>query len=307
MGLRLVRVVRVLRVLKVLHMIPFFRRLGLMMTSVMASLSALAPAFVLLILVMYLHGICIMQGITSYLAKSDPPSRTAHVGVFEDRFRTLPSTMITLFSSVTSGLSWVECLDALSMIGGIYQYIFLFYVAFVSICVLNIVTGVFVDTVHQMYQPEREEMIQQEPAKRKKMLQKLRDLLEEADEDGSGSITWGEFQDFASDDEIKMYLASLDIDVVSAREIFELLDPLGTGEVSIDELVIGFLEMKGAAKGADVAILRNNVQKLQAKLSFHAEVTRKDLNEIKGFHRCQDAQDTIDPLHKGRLTFASPM
>merc|ERR1712217_264559 len=123
MGLRLVRVDRVLRVLKVLHMIPFFRRLGLMMTVVMASLSALAPAFVLLVLVMYLFGICIMQGITGYLANADPPARTAHVDVFEDRFRSLPSTMITLFSSITGGLSWIDCMDALTKMGGLYPYI----------------------------------------------------------------------------------------------------------------------------------------------------------------------------------------
>merc|ERR1712217_161620 len=175
--------------------------------------------------------------------------------------------------SVTSGLSWVECLDALAKIGGIYQYIFLFYIAFVSICVLNIVTGVFVDTVHQMYLPEREELIQRESAKRKGLLQNLRDLLEEADEDGSGTITWEEFEEFMADDEIMLYLQSLEIDVTAAKDIFDLLDNNTKGEVGIDEFVLGFLEMKGAAKGADVAVLRNNVHKIAVKLTQFMEAT----------------------------------
>mmetsp|Transcript_116209 Transcript_116209/g.363498 ORF Transcript_116209/g.363498 Transcript_116209/m.363498 type:complete len:299 (-) Transcript_116209:145-1041(-) len=158
--------------------------------------------------------------------------------------------------------------------------VFLFYVAFVLICVLNIVTGVFVDTVHQMYRPEREELVQREIAKRKAVLNNIRDLLEEADEDGSGTITWEEFEDFTSDEQIRMYLSSLEIGISQAREVFELIDSDCKDEVSIDEFVIGFLELKGAAKGADVAILRNNFRKLSNKLSQFMSYTSKHLHEL---------------------------
>jgi len=270
--LRLVRVVRVLRVLKVLHMVPFFRRLGLMMMSVSASLSALAPAFVLLILLIYLFGICLMQGIIAYV---DSGPTLAVVGQIEYRFGTVGTTMKTLFMSVTSGVSWIECLEILEQVGPMYDMVFLFYIGFVQICVLNIVTGVFVDTVHQMYRPEREEMVQREISKRKQVLKLIRSIFEDADEDMSGTITWEEFEECMSDEQILMYLSSLEIDITQAREIFEIIDSDGRNEVGIDEVVIGFLEMKGAAKGADVVILRNNVTKLTKKLSsFMSDVSR---------------------------------
>lgn len=151
----------------------------------------------------------------------------------------------------------------------------------VQICVLNIVTGVFVDTVHQMYQPERDEMIERESQKRKQMLQSLKNLLEEADSDESGSITWDEFDQFTQDRHIKMYLSAHEIDITQAKEIFELIDRSGEGEVSIDEFVLSFMEFKGAAKGADVVILRNDVNKILLKLSHFIQESAKSTVELK--------------------------
>uniref|UniRef100_A0A7S4SS32 EF-hand domain-containing protein n=1 Tax=Alexandrium monilatum TaxID=311494 RepID=A0A7S4SS32_9DINO len=291
--LRLVRVVRVLRVLKVLHMIPFFKRLGLMMTSVAASLSALAPAFVLLILVIYMFGICMMQGVITHLETNTVKMKEAWLSTLEFRFGTISATMQTMFMSITGGLSWVEVLDGLSQIDGLYHIVYMFYVGFVQICVLNIVTGVFVDTVHQMYQPERSEMIEKEAAKRKSILQKLTSLLEEADSDGSGSITWEEFHEFTQDPHMQMYLSAHEIDITQAREIFNLIDHTGQGEVQIDEFVISLLEFRGAAKGSDVLILRNDVNKILAKLSPFIRETSKATRELKMM--LVDAQLGIPP------------
>mmetsp|Transcript_71428 Transcript_71428/g.172906 ORF Transcript_71428/g.172906 Transcript_71428/m.172906 type:complete len:726 (+) Transcript_71428:89-2266(+) len=279
--LRLVRVVRVLRVLKVLHMIPFFKRLGLMMHSVAASLSALAPAFVLLILVMYMYGICVMQGIINHIESNPVQQMEDWLAILELRFGRISQTMSTLFMSITGGISWVEVLDGLNQIDGVYNLIYMFYVGFVQICVLNIVTGVFVDTVHQMYQPEREEMVERETSKRKIMLQNLKALLEEADEDGSGSITWTEFEQFTNDVHIQMYLAAHEIDITQAKQIFELIDGSGTGEVSIDEFVLSFMAFKGAAKGADVVIMRNDIQKIVTKVIPWMVDTTKTMEDMK--------------------------
>mmetsp|Transcript_3510 Transcript_3510/g.10755 ORF Transcript_3510/g.10755 Transcript_3510/m.10755 type:complete len:658 (+) Transcript_3510:110-2083(+) len=279
--LRLVRVVRVLRVLKVLHMIPFFKRLGLMMTSVAASLSALAPAFVLLILVIYMFGICMMQGVITHLETNKVKAKEAWLTTLEIRFGTIHDTMQTMFMSITGGISWAEVLDGFNKMDGFYHLVYMFYVGFVQICVLNIVTGVFVDTVHQMYQPERDEMIERETSKRKSMLRKLRNLLAEADADGSGTITWEEFDRFTQNPHIKMYLSAHEIDITQAHEIFDLIDRNRVGEVIIDEFVLSFLEFKGAAKGADVVILRNDVNKILTKLTPFIQESSKSTAELK--------------------------
>merc|ERR1712217_312916 len=121
-----------------------------------------------------------------------------------------------------------------------------------------------------------------EIAKRKAILQTIRTIFEEADEDGSGTITWEEFECFMGDENILMYLSSLEIDITQAREIFDLIDCDGKNEVGIDEFVLGFLEMKGAAKGADVAILRNNFHKLSVKLANFLQETARNLEDLKG-------------------------
>jgi len=310
--LRLVRVVRVLRVLKVLHMIPFFKRLGLMMTSVAASLSALAPAFVLLILVIYMFGICMMQGVITHLETNKVKAKEAWLTTLEIRFGTIHDTMQTMFMSITGGISWAEVLDGFNKMDGFYHLVYMFYVGFVQICVLNIVTGVFVDTVHQMYQPERDEMIERETSKRKAMLRNLKNLLEEADADGSGSITWEEFDRFTQNPHIQMYLSAHEIDIKQAQEIFNHIDRNCVGEVSIDEFVLSFLEFKGAAKGADVVILRNDVNKILTKLTPFIQESSKSTAELKRMlaqTQCgmpidmYDTEQVVGPMRVGKGSF----
>mmetsp|Transcript_66066 Transcript_66066/g.204482 ORF Transcript_66066/g.204482 Transcript_66066/m.204482 type:complete len:673 (-) Transcript_66066:58-2076(-) len=310
--LRLVRVVRVLRVLKVLHMIPFFKRLGLMMTSVAASLSALAPAFVLLILVIYMFGICMMQGVITHLETNKVKAKEAWLTTLEIRFGTIHDTMQTMFMSITGGISWAEVLDGFNKMDGFYHLVYMFYVGFVQICVLNIVTGVFVDTVHQMYQPERDEMIERETSKRKAMLQNLKNLLEEADSDGSGTITWEEFDQFTQNPHIKMYLSAHEIDITQAHEIFDLIDRNREGEVMIDDFVLSFIEFKGAAKGTDVVILRNDVSKILSTLTPFIQESAKSTAELKRMlaqTQCgmpidmYDTEQVVGPMRVGKGSF----
>jgi len=122
------------------------------------------------------------------------------------------------------------------------------------------------------------------------MLNNLKSLLKEADDDGSGTISWNEFEAFTSDPHIKMYLAAHEIDISQARQIFDLIDCDAEGEVSIDEFVISFMEFKGAAKGADVVILRNLVNTILMRLTPFITDSRSSLDDIRFLIRSQSLQ-----------------
>merc|ERR1719316_2340554 len=57
------------------------------------------------------------------------------------------------------------------------------------------------------------------------------------------------------DDRVKAYFKVLDLNIDEAEQLFVLLDPLKTGEVSIDDFVKGCVRMKGGAKSVDVQTL----------------------------------------------------
>lgn len=271
--LRLVRVTRVVRILTVINMVKFFRHLSVMITSIFDSLVVLMPAFALLSITVYLFGIIILQGVVNDIGeRMRDGSWNSSDQYLRERYGGVWRTMLTLAMSITNGISWKDGFTPLAGAGLGYQLIYFCYILFLQIGVLNIVTGIFVDTVHQMYKPEREDVIEREATKRRQIIDDLVELFMEADKDATGFLTWQKFEAHLSNESVQMLLESLQLDVSQAREAFDLMDGDKTGEVDVQEFVEGFLCLRGQAKSVDVWLLKRQQTRLIWQLEkFTAE------------------------------------
>merc|ERR1712187_521590 len=83
----------------------------------------------------------------------------------------------------------------------------------------------------------------------------LKQLFSEADSDNSGTLTVQELDKQLDDPKVRAQLAALGMELHEARGLFGLLDVSGQGTVSIEELVVGFMRLKGGAKSIDLATL----------------------------------------------------
>mmetsp|Transcript_111174 Transcript_111174/g.254946 ORF Transcript_111174/g.254946 Transcript_111174/m.254946 type:complete len:225 (+) Transcript_111174:1034-1708(+) len=128
-------------------------------------------------------------------------------------------------------------------------FVFLIYIAFTTFSLLNIVTGVFVDSTSHASKRDEEEMMRCQMAERDSFMADLRSFFETADTDGNGFITYDEFETvLSSSEDVRSHLEQLNIGTREARGLFRILDLDGGGAVSIDEFIFGCLRMKGAAK-----------------------------------------------------------
>merc|ERR1712087_1029171 len=98
------------------------------------------------------------------------------------------------------------------------------------------------------------------------MTRELVTLFIECDENQDSTLEWDELIERFSDERIRAYFMSLDLDITSVGKIFDLLDNEDRGVVELDDFLEGCLTFRGAAKAVDISLLRNENEKIMKKL-----------------------------------------
>jgi len=235
--LRLVRAARVVRLLR------YISELRAIVVSMSSSWRPLLSTIALLALVIYVVGIYFTQLSTQYRIDHQG---TAPAEELDEYFGSLGTTAMSLFQTVTGGLEWrhmvTPLMDHISPAIGI---VFSMYIIFTALALMNIVTGVFVETALQHGREDKDVC----------MINHLRDLFGVLDENHSGTITWEELQDNLSDPKLLAFFKDIDIDVSEAKGLFQLMDRDGSGCIDADEFMCGALRLRGPAKALDLQLV----------------------------------------------------
>mmetsp|Transcript_57664 Transcript_57664/g.187352 ORF Transcript_57664/g.187352 Transcript_57664/m.187352 type:complete len:820 (-) Transcript_57664:508-2967(-) len=258
---RLVRGFRMVRILRIIRVMRCFRELRLMVCSTMRSIGSLSWALVLMGVIIYLFTVCFMHGATVYLQEG-------HDGIIDGKqvrelletfYGSLPCAMLTLLMAVSGGDDWINFVQPLGVIHPLYQALFAFYVFFVVIGVVNVVTSAFVQRSVELSRLDRDLLIQGEMVSQEAWVEEMRGIFEEVDADNSGQITWEEFRQFMENPQVQAYFATQQLDTSDAPQLFALLDTDGNGSIGMEEFIMGCQKLRGQAKSSDVAtLLREN-------------------------------------------------
>eukprot|EP00931_Biecheleriopsis_adriatica_P055704 TRINITY_DN32997_c0_g1_i1.p1 TRINITY_DN32997_c0_g1~~TRINITY_DN32997_c0_g1_i1.p1 ORF type:complete len:628 (-),score=101.39 TRINITY_DN32997_c0_g1_i1:112-1995(-) len=284
--LRLLRIIRTLRVIRLLH---FFRDLRMMIVCIGNSFMSLLWASVLFSTITYVFAILCLQGTTAYLREgllvpeptipSPAPGLEEIAGAFQIddlgpaglqmqillHFRSLSRTIMSLMMSVTGGLDWYQIAKPLMNIGGLYSGAFFFYVALILICVLNVLSAVFIEAAFEI--KDRDLLIQAEMARIDSFLRDMAELFGEADPHGNGSITRTELRTYMKNDRVAAYFSNQGLDMSDVGLMFDLLDRSGNGGVELPEFLVGTLRLKGSARCIEVMRLFQALDHLRVELA----------------------------------------
>merc|ERR1712125_197199 len=223
-----------------------------------------------------------MQGVAGYMA--NPGESTTDLSFeegaqnLEQYYGSIDKTVWTLVSAVTGGADWNDLVEPLDVIYGYYKWYFLFYVLFMIMCLLNVLTGIFVNVAMRATSMNREIAIDEAITHRDSIVKEVVELFLEADTDGSGALSFTEFEVFMQDEKIKAFFMALELDMSSCTRIFHLLDESGDGKLEAHEFVEGCIELRGFARKVDITLIQRENQAVIEKLDSISE----DLaNEIK--------------------------
>eukprot|EP00930_Biecheleria_cincta_P003296 TRINITY_DN10421_c0_g1_i1.p1 TRINITY_DN10421_c0_g1~~TRINITY_DN10421_c0_g1_i1.p1 ORF type:complete len:668 (+),score=110.41 TRINITY_DN10421_c0_g1_i1:145-2004(+) len=287
--MRMLRIVKILRIVRIVKVVKIIRALRTLIQSIMYTLSVLVWSFVLLTMVIYAFGLVFADATTTFL-NAVPVNETqkAAQDKLASYFGDLHISMHTLFQCITNGTSWTDTFWALVEINWFLGYVFVLYIVFSMLAVLNSITGTFCQSAIEGASRDREMLVQDMLDSKRQQAQLIKDLLQTIQEDwqSGGSdcnLTLYSFEKQFEDPKVRTFFQSLDLEASDAWTLFKLMDTDGTGNLNADDFVNGCLRLKGAARSVDVAVMlseqrrmRKRVDKIWEKLHGPATHSTED-------------------------------
>lgn len=254
-----------------------------MALMIVDSMRSLMWAMLMLMLMIFVFAVWFTTNATFYLREF---ADTASPTWFEDlgnstsknvidiqrNFGTLHATTYSLLRSMLGGINWGILCDMLLKMDTISPMLFIFYVLFTMLAVLNIVTGVFVDNAAAAAKTQRDYIIEKEREVKETYIRELQNLFWQMDDDESGTLTAAEMQQLVKDPKMAAYFTALGFEPHDCVRLFTLLDTDSSGTVDIEEFLDGCLRLKGFARSIDVHFIMVLIHRLQKQLlSSHVE------------------------------------
>jgi len=190
-------------------------------------------------------------------------------------------SIYTLIQSVSGGNSWGDVAECFVSISWTYGVAFTAFIIFVMFGLLNVLVGVFVQNTESIAGIDRDFVIQEEMDRKSSLINQMRQLFKEVDADNSGTITWKELSEKMYDDSMKAYFSTMEIETDEAQGLFKLLDTDESGEVAIEEFIMGCMRLNGTAKSIDLASMLYENKKLHSMLHKYMDSMSSKLYHIE--------------------------
>jgi hypothetical protein len=152
----------------------------------------------------------------------------------------------------------------------------------IGFSVVGVINGVVLQETFKVAATDDVIMVRQKKRLAEIGRSKMVTLFTALDSDGSGTLDLEEFKVIAVDPDVKMWLASQDIEVDDLDTLFRLTDEDGSGSVTVDEICKRIPRIKGAARSIDSLALRYKLNQVDRTLQIVMEsITQVVRNEMQ--------------------------
>jgi len=292
-SMRIFRVFRLVRMVRVVRTVKALKSLRTMLFAIINSFAALLWAFVMLGVVIFVFSILFDNAVASWFETLDGEDveKLRKAELVNASFGTLWETMVSLYSAISGGNDWMAYGEILRHLefGEMYFVLYMFYIGFCMIGLMNVVTGMFVDAA--VCTRTEDEVVHGFQDDQRRIAEEVRRIFKEADGDRSGTMSYREFERHLQHPWVRAYFSGLEIDTTDAAVLFTLMDKDGNQEVSIDEFVDGTMKLKGHAKSIDLFSMMFDSARYQARLQLLCSFVEEQIDDLKWMIRPESALD----------------
>lgn len=298
-SLRLLKMARMARAIRVMKM---FRHLRLILASTLGSMQAVLWAGLLVMILCYTASILFVNLLTKFLI--DSKDQNLDIGAdlrldIEENWGSVIKGMNSLFRASTGGDDWFNVARPLWEAGSGCYILFVLYMGFFLIVVLNTFSSLFVQSVMENQAKDEAGIVDELLVKKDEYVAQLKDLFSQIEDDGDGAITINEFINHANDPKLHAWADHLGIDLTDSKHFFEVLSHNGSLKVDLETFVVGCIKLRGQAKQVDVLSVLQLSKQIHKKIDACYSVLHmgKTLDEPSR-RKCED---TAEDIYAGKL------
>lgn len=254
--MRVVRIIRLVRIFRLMRLMRHIRDLRTLVISMGSSFKSLVWTIILLLLLMYTISLWITQMVSE--VRSGNVKGTVHIDTSTDAQLVLYyggvfTTMLSLFEAITGGQDWDNMLKPLVKVHAIWALLFPLYIVFSVFALMNVATGVFIESVVETNKKEKDIFL----------INNVREMFQGLKDGIRSTLDWEMFQDLLPMPQMQEAFKAINVDPSEADGLFSLFDLDNSGEVNAEEFLSGCLRLRGPAKALDLALLIKQVRQVE--------------------------------------------
>jgi len=262
--MRTLRILKMAKILRGLRVLRFFYELRLMLNSLIGSFNSLLWSIVMLSLIFYVFGLIFVQGASLHLFLHGEELEEGQRESILQEFGSVQAAMLALFRTCTGGDDWSHFYHIVLITGTPYAMVFIFFIAFSQIAILNILTAIFVNNAMELARPDADTLAHEHRKKEFEAYEELQELSEMIT-DGTGMISTEQFATQLKCGRLGARLAVLGISVADADSFLELLTFTmdgGPGPIRPCDFVEGCMRLRGQATGINIQGIQQETRRI---------------------------------------------
>ncbi|CAE7184985.1 unnamed protein product, partial [Symbiodinium pilosum] len=175
-------------------------------------------------------GVILTQLVTDYCrflavqAQNDVNAVPECPAELQRHWSSIGQSMLTLFYAITNGLAWSEAVDPLRSVSVLAVGFVICYIIISVFTLLNVVTGVFVNTAIERASADKDIAALKAFQKRKEQIRVLENAFETLDHGHTNKLQLQDIEGAIGLETVGAFLESLDISTDDIRMLFTLID-----------------------------------------------------------------------------------
>jgi hypothetical protein len=204
--------------------------------------------------------------------------------------------------AVTGGADWEVLASPIKATGVMYYVLFIFYIAFAAFAVLNVLTGMFVDTAMKVSEKDDADVAKEQEDSTLKEQEEMKCFFEGLPENSEGCtsrLTMSMLQRNEEAPAVVKFFQKIELTVFEGEQIYKMLHTGDEPDVDIQEFIDCCVQGKSSIQDIHMVTLMSETKRFAKHFAMSMEYMEERFNEVlTACAHGRNKHSQVEPIHQ---------